>query len=112
MKFFNLAGEKASRVAQGCMRIAGMGTQELDMLLKQDLELGINFFDHADIYGGGKSEEVFGKLFATEPSLREKMFLQPKRAIRSGFFDFSKEYILQPQFQSTRQVSAKTLLYL
>ena len=49
MKFFELAGMRASRVAQGCMRIAGLSDQALDTLIKQDLDLGINFFDHADI---------------------------------------------------------------
>ena len=84
-----------SVVGGGCMRIADMDAAAADAYVKTALDTGINFFDHADIYGGGKSEEVFGKLFASEPSLREKMFLQSKCAIRSGFFDFSKEYILE-----------------
>ena len=41
------------------MRIAGMAPDAVDMLLRTSWEAGINFYDHADIYGGGKSEEVF-----------------------------------------------------
>ncbi|NLZ88653.1 MAG: aldo/keto reductase family oxidoreductase, partial [Clostridiales bacterium] len=50
--------------------------------------------DHADIYGGGKCEEVFGKALKASPGLREKIQLQSKCGIRKGQFDFSKEHIL------------------
>lgn len=94
MKFFELAGMQASQVAQGCMRIAGLSDQGLDTLIKQDLDLGINFFDHADIYGGGKCEERFGDFLKTNPGLRDQMLIQTKCAIKSGAYDFSKEHIL------------------
>ena len=97
MKYIPYGSEKTpvSVVGGGCMRIADMNHDAADTYVKTALDAGINFFDHADIYGGGRSEEVFGRLFAAEPSLREKMFLQSKCAIRPGFFDFSKEYILE-----------------
>ena len=94
MKFFQLAGERASRVAQGCMRIGGMTDQALDTLLKQDLDNGINFFDHADIYGGGNCESKFGDFLKNNPSLRANVLIQTKCAIKPGAFDFSKEHIL------------------
>lgn len=94
MKFFELSGMRASRVAQGCMRIAGLSDQALDTLIKQDLDLGINFFDHADIYGGGKCEERFGDFLKANPGLRDQMLIQTKCAIKSGAYDFSKEHIL------------------
>ena len=94
MKFFELAGMQASRVAQGCMRIAGLSDQALDTLIKQDLDLGINFFDHADIYGGGKCEERFGDFLKANPGLRDQMLIQTKCAIKPGAYDFSKEHIL------------------
>ena len=87
-------GPQVSVIGAGCMRIAEMDTPTAETYVNTALESGINFFDHADIYGGGKSEEVFGKLFAGNPSLRDAMFLQSKCGIRPGFFDFSKEYIL------------------
>ena len=94
MKFFELSGMRASRVAQGCMRIAGLSDQALDTLIKQDLDLGINFFDHADIYGGGKCEERFGDFLKANPGLRDQMLIQTKCAIKPGAYDFSKEHIL------------------
>ena len=93
MKYFNLAGVQASRVAQGCMRIGGMTASQIDALIKTDLECGINFFDHADIYGGGVCEEKFGAFLAENPSYREMMLIQTKCAIKPGSYDFSKEYI-------------------
>ncbi len=46
------------------------------------MELGINFFDHADIYGGGSCEEIFRQSGGYEASVREKMILQSKCSIR------------------------------
>ena len=44
------------------MRIADKSVEEVEMLVKTAIDQGINFFDHADIYGGGKSEQVFGEV--------------------------------------------------
>ncbi len=95
MQYFNFTGTalNASRIALGCMRISNMSQQEVDALIQESLDAGINFFDHADIYGGGKCEEVFGKALKLN-NLRDKIIIQSKCGIRKGFFDFSKEYIL------------------
>lgn len=96
MKNISIAnGEiQGSEIALGCMRIAQMNIEEVESLIKTSMDCGINFFDHADIYGKGKSEEVFGHVLLKEPSLREKMILQTKCGIRPGFYDFSKEHIV------------------
>ena len=95
MKTFKLAGMDASRVAQGCMRISGLSEQELDRLIKTDLACGINFFDHADIYGGGACETRFGAFLKSNPSLRDEMLIQTKCAIRPGMYDFSHDHIIE-----------------
>ncbi|GBL36561.1 hypothetical protein EMGBD1_02480 [Anaerolineaceae bacterium] len=46
-------------ISLGCMRIHALEPAALDKLLDSAMECGISFFDHADIYGGGKSETVF-----------------------------------------------------
>ena len=96
MKYIEFGSEKkkVSVIGVGCMRIADMTADEIDVFVKSAMESGINFFDHADIYAGGKSEEVFGTVLAAEPSLRDKMFLQSKVGINSGMYDFSRERIL------------------
>ncbi|MCL6603449.1 MAG: aldo/keto reductase [Paenibacillus sp.] len=65
------------------------------------LSIGINMFDHADIYTRGKAEKVFGQIFRERPSLREEIILQSKCGIKlmepgdtSNVFDTSGEHIL------------------
>lgn len=84
----------ASRIALGCMRMEGLTLAEAERLVQTALECGINFFDHADIYGGGRSEEIFAQAAGMTPSVREKILLQTKCGIRPGRYDFSKEHIL------------------
>ncbi|MGV8982183.1 aldo/keto reductase [Clostridium sp.] len=83
-----------SEIALGCMRINNLSKSEASKLISTALDEGINFFDHADIYGGGKSEEVFADAIAANPISREKIIIQSKCGIRDGYFDFSKEHIL------------------
>ncbi|MBQ0066500.1 MAG: aldo/keto reductase [Firmicutes bacterium] len=86
---------KVSKIALGCMRIAGKSADEVEALIDKALELGINFFDHADIYGGGQSERIYGEVLKRRPDLRDKMIIQTKCAIVPGKrYDFSKEYII------------------
>lgn len=54
-----------SRIIMGCMRINNMDKKELNRLIHRALDLGINVFDHADIYGGGSCESFFGEAIAT-----------------------------------------------
>lgn len=84
----------ASEISLGCMRMAEMTVKDASGMINTALEEGIDFFDHADIYGDGKSEEIFAQAFGLIPGIREKIFLQSKCGIRHGSFDFSKEYIL------------------
>ena len=86
---------QASEIALGCMRIADMPVDKVSQLINTALDEGINFFDHADIYGGGKSEEIFAKAIDMKSSIREKMIIQTKCGIRDGYYDFSKEHIIE-----------------
>ena len=52
------SGLQVPTVAVGCMRISNMNEKEASSFVSTALENGANFFDHADIYGGGKSETV------------------------------------------------------
>ncbi len=81
-------------VAVGCMRLDTLALPEAERFLNTALEEGANFFDHADIYGGGDCERLFAEALAMTPSLRERLLLQSKCGIREGRYDFSKEHIL------------------
>ena len=84
----------ASAIALGCMRISGMSPKDTAALIQTSLDAGIDFFDHADIYGGGESEVVFARAMKDAGIGRDRLILQSKCGIRGGFFDFSKEHIL------------------
>ncbi|WP_169084116.1 aldo/keto reductase family oxidoreductase [Paenibacillus sp. PL91] len=81
-------------VAVGCMRINSLDKTEAEQFVQTALDEGANFFDHADIYGGGACEEIFADAIHMNESIREQIILQSKCGIRQGMFDFSKEHIL------------------
>lgn len=96
MRYINL-GKTELRVpviAVGCMRLNGLDEKGAESFVKNALELGACFFDHADIYGGGECERIFSKAAGLNASTREKVIIQSKCGIRPGMFDFSKEHII------------------
>lgn len=95
---------KVSQVALGCMRIGNMTDKEADIYLGTAVECGYNYFDHADIYGGGRCEEVFGAALKRNSSLRDKIIIQTKCGIRKGMYDFSKEHIISSVEGSLRRL--------
>lgn len=85
----------ASQLILGLMRIADKNIREAREIIETAYELGINLYDNADIYGRGKSEELFGQVLKEATFKREDILIQSKVGIRSGFFDFSKDHILK-----------------
>lgn len=83
-------------IAVGCMRISEMETVRLTEHIRFCIEHGLNFFDHADIYGGGQCESRFAEAFKKTGYKREDVILQSKCAIRPGvMYDFTKKHILE-----------------
>ena len=86
-------GKSELLVAVGCMRISNMTESQVEEFIDTSLENGANFFDHADIYGGGMSETVFGNAIKDKP--RENFIIQTKCGIVPGkMFDFSYDHIV------------------
>lgn len=104
MKRISIGGLiSASAVAMGCMRLTDSKVSA-DNLLGNAAELGIDYFDHADIYGGGRCEEVFGEWLSSHRYIRDKITIQTKCGIRKGCYDFSKEHILSAVEGSLRRL--------
>lgn len=95
MQILGQTGLEVSRIGLGCMRMASLTGQETAKVLDTVVGQGITFFDHADIYGGGESEIRFAQGAKLAGLKREDMILQSKCGIRKGYFDFSKDYILE-----------------
>ncbi|MGM0369922.1 MAG: aldo/keto reductase [Bacillota bacterium] len=95
-----------SRLAQGFWRLADwdLNSEERLEFIEELLEIGITTFDHADIYGDYRCEELFGEALALKPKLRAEMELvskcgiklisenRPQHEIKS--YDTSKEHII------------------
>lgn len=93
----------ASEIILGCMRINSLSKNELETYIKSAIELGIDIFDHADIYGGGECESIFGDV-VKENNLREKIKIQTKCGIRENYYDLSKEHILDSVDKSLQRL--------
>lgn len=98
------SGPKVSEAIYGFWRWEDLGSQtttKMEEIINLCLELGINTFDHADIYGDFTIEEHFGKIITNKSFKREDIVLFSKCGIRKSangkfnYFDNSREYILQ-----------------
>lgn len=97
-------------IAVGCMRINKIDPKEAERFVAQALDQGANFFDHADIYGGGDCEAIFADAIHMTPAIREKILLQSKCGIRKGIgYDFSKEHILRSVDGSLKRLKTEYL---
>lgn len=109
MKYYMMKNTdlEVSALALGTMRIPDKGIDAAEKLIHTALDLGINFIDEADIYGGGTSEEMLGDIFERNPGLRDKVILQSKAGIvfRNGHrYDMSKSYIVPAVEDSLRRL--------
>lgn len=98
-----------SKLALGCMRMAELSKDEAGRAIITALDEGITLFDHADIYGGGASEEVFGTLLAENKGLRDKMRIQSKCGICNGYYDLSAKHIIEAVEGSLRRLQTDYL---
>jgi len=100
------SGLQAANISVGCMRMSGLSPERAAEVVTTAYEHGIDFFEHADIYGGGSSEEVFAKALADAGIKREDVLLQTKCGIHPGkMFDFSKEHILSSVDKSLKRLN-------
>lgn len=97
MKTINLghSGLQASAVALGIMRMDALNVDQATKVIETAVDLGINYVDSADIYGGGKSSEIFGAALKQSSVSRDQLYIQSKGGIVPGKrYDFSKQHIL------------------
>jgi predicted oxidoreductase len=97
----------SSRLVYGCMRISGTNTPEDRekgrLAIRAAIKAGYTHFDHADVYGGGASETLFGDVLREMPGTRDKLLITGKCGIRVAGdpnegdpkrYDFSRQYLL------------------
>jgi len=97
---------KFSRIISGTMTWGQWGKQlsekEMTGLIETTYELGINTFDHADIYGGYTTEATFGAAFAQSAVAREQVAFITKcgiqypsdaRSLKVKHYDYTPEHL-------------------
>lgn len=108
---------EVSRIALGCMRLSDDRDRAI-ATIRAALDQGINFFDHADIYGQGKPEAIFSEMWKEVPRLRDKILLQSKCGMRfpgdpdaraPKRYDFSYEHIVRSVEGSLRRLQTDYL---
>ena len=111
------SGPKVSPAIYGFYRwneVTGDAAQTMEKIVNLCLELGINTFDHADVYGDHQCEELFGKLISRKSFKREDIVLfskcglvtphasQPE--VRVPHYNTSKDHILKSVDNSLRKL--------
>lgn len=98
---------------QGCMKIKDLSVKQVRALIDANLENGVNVFDHADIYGGGECETLFGKALKEAPELRDKIVIQTKCGIVKDLschrYDNSTNYILDCVHKSLKRLGVEKI---
>jgi aryl-alcohol dehydrogenase-like predicted oxidoreductase len=83
---FGSTGMKVSRICLGCMSYGGpnerwqwaLDEEASRPFIQRSLELGINFFDTADVYSFGRSEEIVGKALRDFAASRDEVVIATK----------------------------------
>lgn len=75
------------------------------------LEVGINFFDTADIYGLGHSEELIGNIVGNKKDVIIATKVGNAARNDKFTFDYSKEYILKACENSLKRLKRETIDY-
>ncbi len=113
MKKINLgvSGLEVPNIAVGFWRLnRKTDLKTAEEFIRTALDNGANFFDHADIYGGGEAEKIFSEAIGMNDTLREKMFIQSKCGIVPGkSFNFSKKHILESVDGSLKRLNTDYL---
>ena len=97
------------KIGLGLMRLAKLNIEQAEQLILCAIENGVELFDHADIYGSRKCEQIFGEVLKRNPKIREKMIIQSKCGICRGYYDLSQEHIIKQVEESIRLLNCDYL---
>jgi len=105
-----------SRFVHGMWRLTEWNFTQKELLkfIENAIDLGVNTFDHADIYGNYSCEQLFGNAIALNKSIRNKIKIITKCGIKLmsdkfperkiKFYDYSSSYIIKSVENSLRNL--------
>ncbi|MCH8561462.1 aldo/keto reductase [Nesterenkonia sp. DZ6] len=107
------AGRSTSQLVLGLMRIADKTDQQVRELYDRARAAGVDFLDHADIYGETphQCERRFAEAVKLTSAERDEVLIQSKVGIvKDGpFYDFSYEHIITEVEESLRSLQTDHL---
>jgi len=111
-----------SRIISGTMTWGVWGTKfstkEIQSLIEQSIDMGVNTFDHADIYGGYTTESDFGAAFKKSTVNRDSVFFISKcgiqmpcdaRPLPVKHYDYTEKHIRMSVENSLRHLNTDYL---
>lgn len=118
MDYINLGRSDihASNIGLGIMRINQLSVAKATKVVSTAVELGINFFDGADIYGEGKSDTIFGQALKEAGIKRTDIYVQgkvgivvdPQRShdglVFGARYDFSQDHLVDAAHQELNRM--------
>ncbi len=104
---------RVSRLAYGCWRL----TAADKTAVVAAFESGYTLFDHADIYGRGEGEKLFGEVLREVPGMRDRVYIITKAGVRraddpSGspyHYNLSGEHLIRSCEGSLRRLGVETI---
>ena len=113
MKTLNITNgpQNVPRIILGCMRMPALPVPDAALMIRTAAEEGVNFFDHATVYGYGEAETRFGDAFPLTGLRRSDVILQSKCGLHPdrGEFDWSLGDILESTDSSLRRLKTDYL---
>ena len=107
---FGKTGLEVPAIGLGCMRLTELEEWDIPKYIWHCISLGVNFFDHADIYGGGECERLFGESLKEIGIPRDQIILQSKCGIVPGWmYDLSYEKIIRCVDNSLKRLGTEYL---
>jgi predicted oxidoreductase len=110
---------RVSRLAYGCWRLGAVPERRADdkRAIVAAFEAGYTLFDHADIYGRGESEIIFGEVLRENRGLGERVMIVTKAGVRRAddppgspyHYNLSGEYLVQSCEGSLQRLGIETV---
>jgi len=113
--FISETGPEVSAAIYGFWRwnTAVLANQKkIEEIVRYNLDLGVNTFDHSNNYNNGKIEELFGKAIASSSIKREDIIISTKAGIRKfsdkstkgEYYDLSPEHLTKSVEDSLKRL--------